>query len=131
MPADTRVEVRGYPELAAGSAVLFRKMDASADAAYGRVADGVAGVVRARVPHRTGQLAGSVEAIHGDPPGVGIGAGVPYAGWIEFGGTRGRPYIDAGRYLYPTAQAAEPLLVAAGELTAERDVKGMRWPMPT
>jgi hypothetical protein len=124
------VELHGYPELAAGSLVLFRKIDRDADAAFGRVADGVAGAVRGRVPHRTGRLAGSVEAQHGTDPGVGIGAGVPYAGWIEFGGTRGRPYVPTGRYLYPTALAAEPLLVAAGEITAQRNIGGMHWPTP-
>jgi hypothetical protein len=36
---------------------------------------------------------------------------VPYAGWVEFGGTRraphesSRPYIPTGRYLFPAAYA--------------------------
>jgi len=36
---------------------------------------------------------------------------VPYAGWVEFGGTRhrphdsSRPFVKGGRYLFPAAQA--------------------------
>ena len=132
MPDSARVEVHGFRELAAGSAVLYRKIDTSADTAFGVVADHVAVAVRIRVPRRSGRLAGSVVATR-DARGaeVGIGGGVPYAGWIEFGGTRGRPYVPTGRYLYPTALAAEPVLVTAGELAAQREIGAMHWPTPT
>lgn len=63
----------------------------------------VARTVASRVPVLTGQLAGSVETST-DEEGVEVsmGDGVGYAGWIEFGGTRGRPYFPQGRYLYPS-----------------------------
>ena len=64
----------------------------------------VAGIVSARVPRLSGQLAGSVEADATDEGvEVSMGDGLDYAGWIEFGGSRGREYIPEGRYLYPTA----------------------------
>jgi phage gpG-like protein len=68
-----------------------------------RVAEQAAGAV----PVVSGQLAGSIES-SSDVDGVAVGydGSVPYDGWIEFGGTRGRPYVSEGRYLYPTALAA-------------------------
>jgi len=132
MADDARVEVRGYPELAAGSANLFRRIGPEAEDRFQQVADQVAGAVRGRVPHRSGQLASSVETGRAAPNGVsvGIGGGVPYAGWIEFGGTRGRPYVSGGRYLFPTAEAAEPLVHAAGDLAAREAIKEAVWPSP-
>ena len=67
-----------------------------------------------------GQLAGSVRASRIRTGGtVRMGSKrVPYAGWVDFGGTRkrphlsSRPFVRTGRYLYPAArdlasQAAE------------------------
>src|SRR4051812_44839640 len=67
----------------------------------------VADLVAARVPVLSGQLAQSVTSAP-TPDGVGVGydSSTEYAGWIDFGGSRGRAYISTGRYLYPTAQAA-------------------------
>lgn len=76
----------------------------AADPFAARVVDAVAG----KVPYLSGQLAGSVESSSDDEGvEVSMGDGVDYAGWIEFGGTRGRPYVPDGRYLYPTALAAQ------------------------
>jgi hypothetical protein len=58
----------------------------------------------------TGRLVGSVRASGTKTGGsVRIGrATVPYAGWIEFGGTKPdgaeREYVAGGRYLFPAAQ---------------------------
>ncbi|HEV8163150.1 MAG TPA: HK97 gp10 family phage protein [Actinomycetota bacterium] len=133
MADEARVEVHGYPQLAAGSARLFSRIGPEAEDRFGQVADQVAGVVRGRVPHRSGRLASSVETGRAEPHGVtvGIGAGVPYAGWIEFGGSRGRPYVSGGRYLFPTAEAAEPLVYVAGQEAAWEAIKEARWPRPT
>lgn len=76
----------------------------AADPLARRVAD----LVASRVPHLTGQLAGSVDTTSDDEGvGVSLGDGVEYAGWIEFGGTRGRPYVPEGRYLFPSALDAQ------------------------
>jgi phage gpG-like protein len=133
MADEARVEVRGYPQLAAGSADLFGRIGPNAEARFRTIADQVAAIVRGRVPHRSGQLAGSV-SVQSEPDGasVGIGAGAAaaYAGWIEFGGTRGRPYVGTGRYLYPTAEGAEPLLAAQGQLAAREEIARTLWPTP-
>jgi len=93
-----------------------------------RVADMVAG----RVPHLTGQLAGSVETAS-DDEGVEVvmGVGVVYAGWIEFGGSRGRPYVPDGRYLYPTALAAQDEFAQVAGDAATDTVGRFPWSTPT
>lgn len=132
MPADTDVKVHGYPELARGSLRLADNIDRAAQEAFGVVADRAAIMVRGRVPKRTGRLASSVhgqDTEHGAQ--VGMGDGVPYAGWIEYGGGHGRPYIAAGRYLNPTAQDQEPTLVRSAETVARQEIGRMRWPTVT
>ena len=97
--------------------------------------------VRSKVPRRTGKMAASVR------PGrrknavlVRMGkAKVPYAGWVEFGGQRtgsgggvaSRPFIKGGRYLYPTALAMGPQLVAVANDGAKDEIRRMRWERPT
>jgi hypothetical protein len=131
---DTRVEVRGLRELAAGSRRLADLIEQATRIRFRRAADGVAARTRGRVPRVTGRLAGSVES--GDGPRadvyatVGLGGGVPYARWIEFGGGRGRPYVTTGRYLYPTAKEAEPAFTAAAENAATTQIRTMKWPAP-
>lgn len=65
---------------------------------------------RAVLPHVTGRLADTVRA-SGTRTGGNVRMGrvaVPYAGWVEFGGSRPdgseREYLPAGRYLFPTAR---------------------------
>ncbi|MBO0743672.1 MAG: HK97 gp10 family phage protein [Candidatus Dormibacteraeota bacterium] len=132
MADELDVQVHGLTELNRGARRLFDNIDQGAGAAFGSVADQVATMVRGRVPRLTGRLASSVVSDQADDAAqVAMGDGVPYAGWIEFGGTRGRPYIDQGRYLYPTAQAAAPLLARAGETVARDKIRSMAWPTPT
>jgi hypothetical protein len=94
-------------------------------------ARGFAGRVAGRVhpPVLTGALAASVGLVEipDDGQGIGIGGGLDYSGWIEFGGSRGRPYIPQGRYLYPTAQAAEGEWYSLAEDTAENTVERFPW----
>lgn len=129
--ADDAIQVKGWPQLAAGTAQLATNTEATAQHNLAAVAGQVAGQVRGVVPVISGDLAGSVTADPGPPVSVGIGDGVPYAGWVEFGGTRNRPYIGSGRYLYPTVQAAEPQVIAAAQQAADTETKGMQWQTPT
>jgi hypothetical protein len=73
-------------------------------------AEPVAAAVRQALPHVTGTLAGDVRT-SGTKTGAAVRMGrasVPYAGWVEFGGTRPdgseRDYRPGGRYLFPAAQ---------------------------
>lgn len=93
-----------------------------------RVAQSVAG----RVPYLTGQLADSVETVD-DDDGVSVAMGddVPYAGWIEFGGSRGRPYVSEGRYLYPTALEAQDEFAQAAADVAASTAERFSWSTPS
>lgn len=83
----------------------------------------------ARVPKRSGALAGSIRARSTQSEGrVVMGkARVPYAGFIEFGGRVGkgrtgkgtgsvrRPFVPGGRYLYPAFLRHQVAVLAAME----------------
>ena len=96
------------------------------------LADTVRSQVQAEVPVVTGTLAASVTVIE-DTQGIGvsIGDGVPYAGWIEFGGSRGRDLVPEGRYLYPTALAAEPDYLSLAADVADDTARRFPWSTPT
>jgi hypothetical protein len=72
------------------------------------------------VTHRPGRLAASVRASRIRTGGVvRMGsARVPWAGWVEFGGTRHRPHesyrpiVKTGRYLWPAARDLAPRAAA-------------------
>jgi hypothetical protein len=129
------VEWVGGPQAAADMRRWADQLGPEVAKRAGPFAERVADIVRGRVPHLTGQLASSVDAIDADEDqahgvGVSLGDGVAYAGWIEFGGTRGRPYVPNGRYLYPTAQeAAEEWATLAGD-AANDTVSRFSWSTP-
>lgn len=95
-------------------------------------ADRVADVVRGKVPVISGQLAGSVATSSTDD-GVGVGydGSAEYAGWVEFGGTRGRPYMPDGRWLYPTAEASSEEFAKVAADTATDTAGRFAWSTPT
>lgn len=78
------------------------------------------------VPRRSGRLAGSIRAMSTQRVGrVGYGTAnaVPYQGFIEFGGQVGRPgtpprpFIRAGRYLFPAAEQERDPVISELERT--------------
>lgn len=130
--AKSRVEIRGQRELVAGSLRLSRKIADAAGEEFLGVANRVSNVTAAKVPHRSGRMASAIWA-RKTKRGARVGISkreVPYAGWIEFGGTRGRAYVAQGRYLYPTAKAAAALLERAGAKAARVEIGRMHWPTP-
>jgi hypothetical protein len=129
---DVSVQVVGFDELVSGSLQLVDRIDHTAGPAMEQSAQQAAARVRGSVPVLTGALAGSVVAgsTHEGTAYMGMGEGLPYAGWIEYGGTRGRPYVDAGRYVYPAAHAVEPQLVAASSDNAKREIARFPWRTP-
>jgi phage gpG-like protein len=131
-PAVT-TQVLGLSELERGSKRLFEHIDEHAKTAFRSTADQVATLIGRKQPRLTGRLAASATASGTDKGAdVGIGGpGVPYAGWIEFGGTRGRPYVSQGRTVYPTAEASKHLFEQAGEQAAREQIGVMVWPKPT
>ena len=127
-----QVEVVGLDELVTGAEDLAKRIGHSAGPAMEKGAGRAAELVRGSVPRLTGALASSVTtgSDHEGQGYLGMGEGLPYAGWIEYGGTRGRAYVDAGRYLYPAAVAAEPALVVAASDQAKQEIGGYPWRTP-
>jgi hypothetical protein len=126
------VEVLGLPEAAADYSRWAEQVAPAVARSGAEFGQHVAGQVAARVPVLSGQLAGSVESdVDDDGVAVGMGDGLDYAGWIEFGGTRGRPYIPEGRYLQPTAAAAADEWAATASAAAEDTVKRFSWSTPS
>jgi len=129
--AGEAVVVKGWPELAAGTTQLAKNIDAEAQRRFQGVAGQVASAARGATPVVSGALASTAAVSPGPPVSVSWGGGLPYAGWIEFGGGHGRPYVAAGRYFYPAVTAAAPLVTQAASDAATTEVKGMQWPTPT
>jgi hypothetical protein len=82
---------------------------AAIKAAGKTAAEPIAARARSTVPSGTGRLAGNVRST-GTRTGAAVRMGsakVPYAPWIDFGGSRPdgstREYVAAGRYLFPAA----------------------------
>jgi phage gpG-like protein len=115
MPDDIKIQILGLKEfrreLRAANAQLPRELRK----VFNTAATAVVTDAKAKVPKRSGQLAGSIRARSTPTEGrVVMGSEkVPYAGFIEFGGRVGkgrkgkgtgsvsRPFIRTGRYLYP------------------------------
>lgn len=123
-PAAMR-DLRGWADQLAG------EVDRHAPSFAGDLAQ----AVRDEVPVLTGTLAASVEAVDlGDGErgaGVQLGDGVPYAGWIEFGGSHGRDYVPEGRYLYPTARDHEEEWRREAEDIADSSARSYPWSTPS
>jgi phage gpG-like protein len=123
------VNVDGVPQLIAGTRRLVKQIDDAARRRFLAVADHTAGIVSAKVPHRSGRLAASLAIQPTNRSALlRMGQGVPYAGWIEFGGSRGRPFVKRGRYLYPTALDSTDMAVAAALYAADQEIGGFAWP---
>jgi len=130
MADEPAIRVRGWPELAAGTHQLASNIEAETQQQFRAAADVTASRVRGGVPVVSGAMRADVGVEPGPPVGVGYLGGVPYVGWIDFGGGHGRPYLAGGRYLFPAVRQAEPLVVAAAEHATQTEVKDMRWPTP-
>jgi phage gpG-like protein len=96
--------------------------------ASGPFGDRMATTLAGKVPVLTGQLAGSASASSTDDGfELELGADVDHAGWIEFGGSRGRPYIAEGRYVYPTALEATDEFAELAAETATDSAARFSW----
>jgi len=88
------------------------------------------------VPYLTGALSESARAERPDQSGelyalmLG-GEDVPYAGWIEFGGSRGREFVPEGRYMEPTAVATQSATADAISRASQDIVNGYPWITPS
>jgi phage gpG-like protein len=128
------VTVSGTKEFAAGARTVTDHIQALALRNARYVATRRANYARSLVPQVTGRLAGSLTTTPTEEGSnlVMGDAGTPYAGWIEFGGTRGRPYMPEGRYFYPVAleYAAQLEMSKRGESDTKNTIAGFTWQTP-
>jgi hypothetical protein len=85
------------------------------------------------VPYITGTLSGSAEIVPGEVDaifGLMLGREVVYAGWVEFGGSRGRDYVPLGRYVYPVAHEGEAEFDRRAEAATEQSIEHYPWSQP-
>jgi hypothetical protein len=130
------VEVIGGAQAAHDVATYAEQLGPAIARKAQTLADQVAGRIRDLQPVRSGALAGSAGVLHdGDTAdsgfGVTLGEGLPYAYWIEFGGSRGRAHVAEGRSLYPTMKAAEPQFEDLATQVATQTVSAYPWSTPT
>jgi phage gpG-like protein len=127
--SDSRVEVDGAAELAAAAARVPDACERAAADAGEKVAAALVTSTRGITPKRSGRLASSItrEKV---PDGwvVSFGAGVPYAGWIEYGGTHGRPYVPDGRYLGAGAEDAATRYQKNTQANLDDELRRLDWP---
>lgn len=130
---DTSIELVGEEAAARDMARWAKELAPALKDKAGPFAESVRGRVQGKVPVLTGTLAASVTVVE-DETGVGVAIGgddAPYAGWIEFGGSRGRALIPEGRYLYPTAADADAEYMQLAENVAEDTARRFPWSTPS
>ena len=110
MVAKPHVEIENLKEIQAQLRALDPALAKELKEVNLYVADLVADSARAHVPSDSGTARSTVKA-KGEQRYAVIRAGgkkAPYYPWLDFGGRRGdektqsRPYVDGGRYIYPT-----------------------------
>lgn len=110
MPARPRVEIEGLKDIQKKLRDLDPMLAKELKDVNLSVADMVADIARARVPSVSGKARSTVKA-KGEQRYAVIRAGgrkAPYYPWLDFGGARGdeqkrsRPFVQSGRYIYPT-----------------------------
>lgn len=120
MAQQQAVHVEGLKELRRALGQVDKQLPKNLRGRLKRIGDKVADRARQRMPKRSGRAASSVKAgVSGNNAYVQTGKKtVPYAAWLDFGGTlrpsgqrRGlqvRPRIPGGRYLYPAIEQMRP-----------------------
>lgn len=104
------IQIRGLKELRRGLREVDKALGPELRKGLNEIADIVGDAARPLVPSRTGKARASIKAKSTETAvqlKVG-GAKAPYYGWLDFGGKVGRsksvrrPFIQGGRYIYPT-----------------------------
>ncbi|MBO0880549.1 MAG: hypothetical protein J2P17_09430 [Mycobacterium sp.] len=102
------------------------------------VSEPLAGRVRTALPFESGDLQRTVRTAR-IRTGAALRVGtkrVPYAPWIEFGGTRRRPHISSrpfirdGRYIFPAARQAGPEAVIRYATEIQKVIDRFAWSPP-
>jgi hypothetical protein len=99
---------------------LYAAIKEAGRAAAEPVASRIRGVLPRAGPN-AGRLAADVR-VSGNKTGATVRVGrksIPYAGWVEFGGTRHAPH-DSSREFIPTGRYIFPSAVGLGPMSADR-----------
>jgi len=131
----TRVEIDGLDELLRDMPVFARRVTAAGAQAATSSARAGADTATAIVPRVSGDLARSIVAqpateATGRGAAATMGAGLAYAGWVEFGGSRGRPRVARGRYFVPTQRRERPAFRDLAERLTQTEIARFPWPHP-
>jgi phage gpG-like protein len=123
------VEVDGWAEFGRAAGRIPAACQRAAATGARDAAAALVAATRGRVPKDSGRLAASVGAVTlPDGAAVTFGAGIPYAGWIEYGGTRGRPYVAAGRYLGAGVDRAAADYGRRTQTATDAEIGRLPWP---
>jgi len=116
-----RVEVLGVPALKRNFAACAREVERETADATARSAAKIRAATASEQPVLSGRLRSSVKVdqVRGGHT-VTLGAGLPYAPWIEFGGSRGRPFVSGGRTLQPALESNENAVVEEVDRTVDK-----------
>jgi hypothetical protein len=100
---------------------------ASSDAAV-KLLTPAAATTQSAIPHDSGAMASSV-VVKPESLGASIseGTGVVYAGWVDFGGGHGRPYMPQGRYLFPAVAGLDAQAVDLFDQAYQAAIDSYGW----
>jgi hypothetical protein len=103
-------------------------LDKASSAAAVKLLTPAAATTTATIPHDTGAMAASV-AVKPESLGASIseGTGVVYAGWVDFGGGHGRPYLPQGRYLFPAVEGLDAQAVDLFDQAYQAAIDSFGW----
>lgn len=84
----------------------------------------VAQATQSNVPIVSGSLAGTITAREYELGAQIVmgGGSVTYAGWVEWGGYRGRPLVSEGRYLGPAFASRQDEIVEALDKVVAKEI---------
>lgn len=122
------VKIKGLRDLQAALKNLDGESQKLLRVTLNEVAEGVAAGARRRVPAKTGRARASVKAASSQREArvKGGGAKAAYYPWLEFGGKVGRnksvkrPFVNGGRYIYPTYAANRPSIMTGLDLAISK-----------
>lgn len=131
MTEGPRMEVVGARDAFADVARVVDKVAGDVEAVGVREAQRLVSLVVPKVPKVSGRMADSLGVEHElGGAAAGYDGSAPYAAYVEFGGSHGRPYVGDGRYLYPTARGPADAFERELAQVTDDEIRRYRWSKP-